>query len=89
MGFLQEGDDPDHVAAFVDHLRYGFEHHGDWTSLPAPLFFIRVVKDYLAEFTEEEAIETLEEDDNIVFVEAEDMTEEAEEDEDWLSYRIR
>ncbi|WP_157162526.1 RNaseH domain-containing protein [Cylindrospermum stagnale] len=33
-----------------------FSHYGDWTSLPAPLFFERVVRDYISDFALTEAI---------------------------------
>lgn len=51
----QSCDDPDHLADFVERLRYGFAHYSEWTSLPAPLFFERVVRDYISEFDIEEA----------------------------------
>lgn len=44
-------DDPDRIAELVERLRYGFGHYNDWTSLPAPLFFERVVRDYISGFT--------------------------------------
>ncbi|MEA5472567.1 RNaseH domain-containing protein, partial [Spirulina sp. 06S082] len=47
----QEGDDPDRIAALVESLRYGFGHYREGTALPAPLFFERVVRDYLSAFT--------------------------------------
>lgn len=54
----QKNDNPDHLAALVESLRYGFGHYSDWSSLPAPLFFERVVRDYISEFAiEDEEIE--------------------------------
>ncbi|MBE9187536.1 DUF3893 domain-containing protein [Microcoleus sp. LEGE 07076] len=54
----QENDDPDRLAALVESLRYGFGHYSDWSSLPAPLFFERVVRDYISEFViEDEEVE--------------------------------
>lgn len=47
----QEEDKPDDLAAFVESLRYGFGHYKEWTTLPAPLFFERVVRDYISEFS--------------------------------------
>lgn len=46
----QENDKPDRLAALVESLRYGFGHYSDWSSLPAPLFFERVVRDYISDF---------------------------------------
>ena len=53
----QPNDNPDHFAALVESLRYSFGHYGDWAILPAPLFFERVVRDYISEF----AIQNLDE----------------------------
>lgn len=54
----QPDDNPDELAALVESLRYGFGHYREWTSLPAPLFFERVVRDYISEFAiEDEEIE--------------------------------
>jgi hypothetical protein len=50
----QPGDDPDQLAALVESLRYSFGHYSDWSILPAPLFFERVVRDYISEFAIEE-----------------------------------
>ncbi|MEG4319360.1 MULTISPECIES: RNaseH domain-containing protein [unclassified Microcoleus] len=49
----QPKDDPDRLAALVESLRYSFGHYSDWSSLPAPLFFERVVRDYISEFAME------------------------------------
>ena len=46
----QPNDNPDQLAALVESLRYGFGHYSDWVGLPAPLFFERVVRDYISEF---------------------------------------
>jgi hypothetical protein len=50
----QAGDDPDRIAEFVERLRYGFGHYAEWTALPAPLFFERVVRDYISGFALED-----------------------------------
>ena len=41
-------------------MRYGFGHYKEWSTLPAPLFFERVVRDYISEFsiTDDEELET-------------------------------
>lgn len=57
MTLRQPGDDADRIAELVERLRYGFGHYADWTSLPAPLFFERVVRDYVSGFAFEEATE--------------------------------
>ena len=55
----QEQDNPDNIAGFVESLRYGYGHFNEWTRLPAPLFFERVVRDYISAFhLEEEEDET-------------------------------
>lgn len=59
----QKKDEPDRLAALVESLRYGFGHYSDWSSLPAPLFFERVVRDYISEFAIVEDEETEEESD--------------------------
>ncbi len=53
----QPGDNPDSLALLVESLRYSFGHYGDWTVLPAPLFFERVVRDYISEFAIEDDTE--------------------------------
>ncbi len=50
----QPGDNPDSLALLVESLRYSFGHYRDWTVLPAPLFFERVVRDYISEFALED-----------------------------------
>jgi len=50
----QADDNPDDLALLVESLRYSFGHYSDWTSLPAPLFFERVVRDYISDFVIEE-----------------------------------
>jgi hypothetical protein len=47
----QEKDDPDRIATLVESLRYGLGHVSDWVALPTPLFFERVVRDYISEFS--------------------------------------
>jgi hypothetical protein len=59
----QENDNPDRLAALVESLRYSFGHYSDWSSLPAPLFFERVVRDYISEFALAQDEETEEESD--------------------------
>jgi len=59
----QENDNPDRLAALVESLRYSFGHYRDWSSLPAPLFFERVVRDYISDFAIVEDEETEEESD--------------------------
>lgn len=63
VALRQEGDDPDRIAELVERLRYGFGHYAEWTTLPAPLFFERVVREYISGFAlmdlegpEEEAV---------------------------------
>jgi hypothetical protein len=46
----QKQDDPDQVALLVEALRHVVGHYGEWTTLPAPLFFERVVRDYVSGF---------------------------------------
>lgn len=50
----QPEDDPDRLALLVESLRYDFGHYSDWSSLPAPLFFERVVRDYISDFAFED-----------------------------------
>ncbi|MBC1235726.1 RNaseH domain-containing protein [Nostoc sp. 2RC] len=50
----QAEDNPDSLALLVESLRYSFGHYRDWTILPAPLFFERVVRDYISEFALED-----------------------------------
>mgnify|MGYP000883533593 CR=1 FL=1 len=51
----QQDDEPDRLAEFVERLRYGFGHYREWTKLPAPLFFERVVRDYISQFDIDDA----------------------------------
>jgi hypothetical protein len=52
------GERPDQLAQFVDCLRTLYEHIGDWTTKPAPLYFEEALKEYLADFDlDEEADE--------------------------------
>ncbi|KAA0578210.1 RNaseH domain-containing protein [Azospirillum sp. Sh1] len=55
VALRQDEDDPDDIARLVESLRYGFGHYSDWTTLPAPLFFERVVRDYISAFALEDA----------------------------------
>ncbi|MGI2908549.1 RNaseH domain-containing protein [Tolypothrix sp. VBCCA 56010] len=50
----QPEDNPDSLAMLLESLRYSFGHYRDWTTLPAPLFFERVVRDYISEFALED-----------------------------------
>lgn len=54
VALKQPGDNPDNLALLVESLRYSFGHYRDWTTLPAPLFFERVVRDYISEFAIED-----------------------------------
>ena len=54
VSLRQASDDPDRLAELVERLRYGFGHYSEWTSLPAPLFFERVVREYISDFSEED-----------------------------------
>ncbi|WP_319420839.1 RNaseH domain-containing protein [Pleurocapsa sp. FMAR1] len=58
VALRQEQDEADNIAGLIEELRYGYGHFKDWTKLPAPLFFERVVRDYISEFTLEEEEET-------------------------------
>ena len=58
VALRQEQDKPDNIAGLIEELRYGYGHFNDWTKLPAPLFFERVVRDYISEFALEEESET-------------------------------
>jgi hypothetical protein len=57
------GDAPDQVARLVEWLRQCYAHFGDWTVKPAPLYFERVLKEYLADYDleEDEGVESNEE----------------------------
>lgn len=50
VALRQDGDDPDRIAELVERLRYGFGHYAEWTTLPAPLFFERVIREYISGF---------------------------------------
>ena len=47
-------DTPDQIARLVEWLRQCYAHFGDWTVKPAPLYFERVLKEYLADYDLEE-----------------------------------
>ena len=49
------GEHPNQLAALAEGLRSVFVHMGDWTTKPAPLFFERVLKNYLADYSMDEA----------------------------------
>ncbi len=57
VALKQEDDAPGAIAELVEGLRFGYGHYGEWSSLPAPLFFERVARDYIAEFQNEEETE--------------------------------
>lgn len=61
VALRQQEDEPDNIAGFIESLRYGYGHFNEWTILPAPLFFERVVRNYISEFSLEEESETEEE----------------------------
>ena len=58
VALRQKQDKPDNIAGFIESLRYGYGHYNEWTKLPAPLFFERVVRNYISEFSIEEEEET-------------------------------
>ena len=58
VALRREKSNPDNIAAFIESLRYGYGHYNEWTKLPAPLFFERVVRDYISVFKLEEEEET-------------------------------
>lgn len=41
---------PDSLVSLVMGLRLGYAHYDDWTALPAPLFFVRKVRDYIVRY---------------------------------------
>lgn len=47
-------DQPDQVARLVEWLRQCYVHFGEWTVKPAPLYFERVLKEYIADYDLEE-----------------------------------
>jgi len=49
------GENPDQVAQLVEWLRTLYEHIGDWTTKPAPLYFEAALKEYLADYDLDEA----------------------------------
>jgi hypothetical protein len=63
VALRQDGDDPDRLAELVERLRYGFGHYPEWTILPAPLFFERVVRDYISDFAINDEDEEEDDDD--------------------------
>ena len=44
------GEQPNQVAQLVEWLRTLHQHTGDWSIKPAPLFFERALKEYLADY---------------------------------------
>lgn len=59
------GDQPDQIAQLLEWLRQCYAHFGEWSIKPAPLFFERALKEYLADYTleDEDSDENTEEDD--------------------------
>ena len=57
VALRQKQDELDNIASLIESLRYGYGHFNEWTKLPAPLFFERVVRDYISEFALEEESE--------------------------------
>jgi hypothetical protein len=49
------GERPDQVAQVVEWLRTLYEHFGDWSTKPAPLYFEGALKEYLADYDLDEA----------------------------------
>lgn len=47
-----DGVDIDSLARLVMGLRLGYAHYDDWTMLPAPLFFVSKVRDYIIRYPE-------------------------------------
>jgi hypothetical protein len=66
------GEKPDQAAQVVEWLRTLYEHIGDWSTKPAPLFFEAALKEYLADYDLDEEDEE----------EGEDGEEEGEDGED-------
>jgi AAA+ ATPase superfamily predicted ATPase len=51
--------DPTTLATLAMGLRVGYAHYDDWTMLPAPLFFIRKIDDYIIKYPASEEEEGL------------------------------
>jgi hypothetical protein len=47
-------DRPDQLARLLEWLRQCYAHFGEWSIKPAPLFFERTLKEYLADYTLED-----------------------------------
>lgn len=47
-----DGVEADSLARLVMGLRLGYAHYDDWTMLPAPLFFVSKVRDYIVRYPE-------------------------------------
>lgn len=60
---LLPDDQPQLVARFVELLRSGYGHYAEASTLPAPLFFERVVKEYITEFVDDNEPSELDTDD--------------------------
>lgn len=52
------GEQPNQVAQLVEWLRTLHQHTGDWSIKPAPLFFERALKEYLADYELDEEKKT-------------------------------
>lgn len=48
---------PVDIATLTMGLRVGYAHYPDWTLLPAPLFFIRKIDDYIIKYPLAEAVD--------------------------------
>jgi hypothetical protein len=58
VALRQQKDEPDFIAGFIENLRYGYGHFNESSKLPAPLFFERVVRDYISDFNLEQEEKT-------------------------------
>ncbi|MBK9574700.1 MAG: DUF3893 domain-containing protein [Rhodoferax sp.] len=45
---------PQDLATLVMGLRLGYPHYDEWTILPAPLFFLRKIDDYIIKYPAQE-----------------------------------
>jgi hypothetical protein len=57
------GERAEQVAQLVEWLRTLFEHFGDWSTKPAPLYFEAALKDYLVDYDLDEEGQEDDEDD--------------------------
>jgi hypothetical protein len=47
---MADGERPEQVVQVVEWLRTLYEHFGDWSTKPAPLYFEGALKEYLADY---------------------------------------